>query len=221
MKSFESHVFDFEQCKREVREYEELLLSKAELSEKNDLSPFFKTRKNLVSLIGHLHPGITKTNKYAHEYDVFGDFASDFTVGDSRRDAYCFIELEDARKNSIFKNTGRATSDWSDRFEHGYSQIIDWSYKIDDTKNSKAFLDRFSSMEIDHFSILIVGRCQFLDKSEKRRLRWRERNVVVGSMRVLCLTYDELLVELKECLGLPALAIEAESRINTINLDTL
>jgi hypothetical protein len=76
-------------------------------------------------------------------------------------------------------------------------------------------------MEIDHFSILIVGRCQFLDKSEKRRLRWRERNVVVGSMRVLCLTYDELLVELKECLGLPALAIEAESRINTINLDTL
>lgn len=221
MKSFNSHTFNFDQCKKEVSELDTLLSSNGELSEKHDLSPFFKSRKNLVSLIGHLHPGITKTDRYAHEYDVFGDFASDFTVGDSRREAFCFIELEDARKNSIFKNTGRATSDWSERFEHGYSQIIDWSYKIDDTKNSKAFMDRFDSMEIDLLSILIVGRCQFLDTSEKRRLRWRERNVVVGSMRVLCLTYDELLIELKECLGLPALAIEAENQVDTINIDDL
>jgi hypothetical protein len=221
MKSFDSHIFNYDQCQKEVSELEDLLSNKSELSEKYDLSPFFKSRKNLVSLIGHLHPGITKTDKYAHEYDIFGDFASDFTVGDSRREAFCFIELEDARKNSIFKNTGRATSDWSDRFEHGYSQIIDWTYKIDDTKNTKTFMDRFSSMEIDLLSILIVGRCQFLDASEKRRLRWRERNVVVGSMRVLCLTYDELLRELKECLGLPALAIEAENKAKTININDL
>lgn len=221
MKNFAPHTFDYDQCKKEVSELEVLLQSKVELSEKNDLSPFFKSRRNLVSLIGHLHPGITKTDKYAHEYDVFGDFASDFTVGDTRREAFCFIELEDARKNSVFKNTGRATSDWSERFEHGYSQIIDWSYKIDDTKNSKSFLDRFGTMEIDLLSILIVGRCQFLEPSEKRRLRWRERNVTVGAMRVLCLTYDELLIELKECLGLPALAIEAEEQTETTNLDDL
>jgi hypothetical protein len=151
MKSFQPHAFNFGQCKKEIGELEELLSRNIELSEKDDLSPFFKSRENLVALIGHLHPGITKTDRYAHEYDIFGDFSSDFTVGDSRREAYCFIELEDAKKNSIFTNTGRAVSDWAKRFEHGYSQIIDWSYKIDDTKNSRTFMDRFGSMEIDLF----------------------------------------------------------------------
>jgi hypothetical protein len=34
-------------------------------------------------------------------------------------------------------------------------------------------------------------------------------------------TYDELLSELKECLGLPVLAIEAENQVDIINIDDL
>ena len=42
MKSFESHIFDFEQCKREVEELEALLSSSAELSEKMICPHFLK-----------------------------------------------------------------------------------------------------------------------------------------------------------------------------------
>lgn len=221
MKSFDAHNFCYKQCKAELLEFEKLLSDKDELSEKNDLSPFFKNSRNLVSLIGQLHPGITKTDKYAHEYDVFGDFKSDFTVGDSRRKSFCFIELEDAREDSIFKNTGRATSDWADRFEHGYSQIIDWSCKLDDTKKSDAFIDRFDAREIDLLSILIIGRCKFISKSERRRLAWRQKNVLVNSNKILCFTYDELLVLLKESMGLPLLVMNAESTTEMVDVDDL
>lgn len=213
MKAFLDHQINIEKTRLQLDELQGLLESKTELSEKHDLSPFFKDRPDLISSVGHLHPGITKSDKFAYEYDIFGDFSSDFTVGDSRRNSYCFIELEDARENSIFRNTGRAAPDWSSRFEHGYSQIIDWSYKLDDMEKSDTFEERFGARSIDLFSILIIGRSHFLSSRDERRLRWRERHVVVRSQQIRCLTYDELLTELKEILSIYSLAYAAEKEI--------
>jgi hypothetical protein len=213
MKAFLDHQIDIEKIGSQLNELQGLLESKTELSEKHDLSPFFKGRPNLISFVGYLHPGITKSDKFAYEYDIFGDFSSDFTVGDSRRNSYCFIELEDAREKSIFRNTGRATPDWSPRFEHGYSQIIDWSYKLDDMEKSDTFEERFGARSIDSFSILIIGRSQFLSAQDERRLRWRERHVVVRSQQIRCLTYDELLTELKEIFSIYSLAYAAEEEV--------
>ena len=140
-------------------------------------------------------------DRYAHECDIFGDFRSDFLVGDSSRGAFCFIELEDATKTSIFHQVGKRTSrDWAPRFNHGYSQIIDWSYKIDDMKKTNAFRDKFQSEKFKPLSLLIIGRDKFLSDNpeEKRRLDWRKDNVIVHSMTVACLTYDQLLVDLKD-----------------------
>jgi hypothetical protein len=219
MKAFLSRVIDFQNCQFQLEEFEKLLNYKEELSEKHDLAPFFKQRQDLVSLIGHLHPSINKSDKYAHEFDIFGDFSSDFALGDSRRGAFCFVELEDARRNSIFKDVGRATTDWSPRFEHGYSQIIDWSYKLDEMEKLDFFEDRFGFRSIDSFSMLVIGRSKFLSEQEKRRMKWRERHVVVRSQQVRCFTYDELLAELKELVGMAPLAYAAEDI--TIDLDTL
>lgn len=158
-----------------------------------------------------MHPEINRPDKFAFEYDLFGDFSSDFAVGDFQRQAYCFMELEDAKANSIFKKvSGRSTTDWSTRFDHGYSQIIDWFYKLDDMEKTNEFEDRFGARVISPFGLLIIGRSQFLSDKDKRRLRWRDRNVVVNSQFIRCLTYDELLEELKDMLNVSPLAYAAE-----------
>lgn len=196
MKSLKSIAFDSVSFSKELESFSELLRTKDELSEREDLLPFFKNSPNLTAMLGDLHPGITKVDLIAYEYDLFGDFACDFAVGDSRRNAYCFVEFEDAKKNSIFVSSSRATSDWAARFEHGFSQIVDWIYKLSDTEKSDAFEDRFGSRSIDAMYILAVGRSAFLSEPEHRRIIWRERHVVVHSQKIRCMTYDQLYEEL-------------------------
>ena len=217
MKAFQEHQLDYEKVTTQLNELESLLFRKRELSEQDELSPFFKRSPDLVSVIGCLHPGISRPDKFAFEYDLFGDFSSDFAIGDAKRHAYCFIELEDAKTNSIFRQVkGRATTDWATRFDHGYSQIIDWFYKLDDMEKTNEFEDRFGARVIYPFGLLIIGRSQFLSPKDKRRLMWRDRNVVVNSQQIRCLTYDELLEELKDMLSISPLAYAAEQE--TIDL---
>lgn len=130
----------------------------------------------------------------AHEYDLFGDFTCDLVIGDSVRKTFCFVEFEDAKKDSIFQKTsGRATPKWSNRFEQGFSQIVDWMYKLADLEKSDAFETRFGTRSIDFMGALIIGRDKYLSASENRRLKWREKFVLINSQRVHCLTFDELL----------------------------
>jgi hypothetical protein len=195
MKSFRSITFDPIAFNRELEGFASLLKAKAELSERADLLPLFRSSPNLTAMLGNLHPGITKVDSIAYEYDLFGDFVCDFVVGDSRRHAYCFIEFEDAKRNSIFIPTSRATSDWATRFEHGFSQIVDWIYKLSDAEKSDAFEDRFGARSIDAMCILVIGRSALLTEPERRRILWRERHVVVHSQKIRCMTYDQLLEE--------------------------
>jgi hypothetical protein len=188
MKSFKSIAFDPASFNKELGAFAALLKAKTELSEREDLLPFFRSSPNLTAMLGDLHPGITKVDLVAYEYDLFGDFACDFAVGDSRRNAYCFVEFEDAKKNSIFMPSSRATSDWAVRFEHGFSQIVDWIYKLSDAEKSDAFEDRFGTRSIDAMYILAVGRSAFLSEPECRRILWRERHVVVHSQKIRCMT---------------------------------
>ncbi len=196
MKSLQTIDFDPTSFTKELGEFASLLKTKAELSERDDLLPLFRRSPNLIAMLGNLHPGITSVDRIAYEYDLFGDFACDFVVGDSKRSAYCFIEFEDAKKNSIFMPSLRATSDWATRFEHGFSQIVDWLYKLSDTEKSEAFKDRFGARSIDAMCILVVGRSAFLTEPEHRRVLWRERHVVVHSQKIRCMTFDQLFEEL-------------------------
>jgi hypothetical protein len=82
-----------------------------ELKENEDILPFFKDRPNLSACIGWYSPD-NLCNQIKHEFTLFGDFRADLVVGDSRNNTYCFIEFEDATKDSIFKNKkGKSTSE--------------------------------------------------------------------------------------------------------------
>ncbi|NER96605.1 MAG: DUF4263 domain-containing protein [Symploca sp. SIO1B1] len=140
--------------------------------------------------MGYYHRKISR-------YDLFGDFVCDLVVGDSVKRSFCFIEFEAAEANSIFvTKSGRITPEWSAKFEHGFSQIIDWFWKLEDLERTNDFESRFRSSSIDYMGLLVIGRDESLELKERRRLEWRRQNTVVNSKHIHCLTYDELCEDL-------------------------
>src|SRR5262249_2142088 len=137
MKDFINVDFDPAQCKRELDRFQALLASKQDLSERDDLQPLFKNNPQLTAFIGTSIPDIGPANLLANEFQIFGDYAADIVIGNLETKTFCAIELEDARPNSIFSpRQGRTTTEWGRRFEHGFSQLVDWFFSFDDHKNS-------------------------------------------------------------------------------------
>lgn len=193
MKTFINHTLDFPAYEKELKEFKRLLDSKAELSEQQDILPFFKDRPNLSTQIATLIPNMVSNERLAFEFDIFGDYASDIAVGDLNSNTFCFIEFEDAKAESVFvKNGKKYKQEFSPRLEHGFSQIIDWFYKLDGLQNTDDLEERFGKNKIEYEGILIIGREQFLDTSLKKRLDWRARRTVVNSKHLYCYTFDEI-----------------------------
>lgn len=145
-------------------------------------------------MCGVLSPALGIVDRVALEYDLFGDFACDLALGDWERKAYCFIEFENAEPQSIFEKVGKkATRDWSRRFDHGSSQVIDWFHKLAKMTDHPDFEGRFGKRSIDYDGALVIGRDKDLVATELLRLEWRREHVVVSSKRVRCVTFDELL----------------------------
>jgi hypothetical protein len=69
---------------------------------------------------------------WVNELDLFGDFVSDLAAGDSEANAYTLIEFDDAKEHSISSRLGRGKTmkRWSQRFEHGFSQLVDWAWRL-------------------------------------------------------------------------------------------
>jgi hypothetical protein len=191
MKTFQPVALEFPLCSQHVDAFERLLTSKDELREREDVLPFFRQHEQLAVLMGMFNSRISWVDRIAWEFDIFGDFACDLAVGEKDRGAYCLIEFEDAASNSVFQKQGeKATREWGKRFDHGYSQAIDWAHKLDDLKRTNSMLARFDQHEITYEMVLIAGRDKHLDAGEKRRLDWRSDNVLVGNKKVLCMTFD-------------------------------
>ena len=95
-------------------------------------------------------------------------------------------------EHPIFVNKWRSTSEWATRFKDGFSQIIDWFWRIDDYKNTAQFRSIFGSENIEYQGILVIGRDEFLSELEKARLKWYLNRVVVDSRKVICKTFDQL-----------------------------
>ena len=198
MKTFEPLTFDPARCRKERGELQRWLARRPLLDEAKHIRPFFRKRRHLAAFIASYSPDIIRFDRLAFEYPLFGDFTCDVAVGDSVKRAYCFIEFEDAGPNSLFVKLGKkATREWSPRFDHGYSQIIDWFGKLEDMRKSDAFAAGFGARSIRYTGILVVGRDQYLLPGERERLEWRRNNVVVASQKIEVVTFDGLVEDLQ------------------------
>lgn len=193
MKVLEHFTLRLDKCRKELAEFKKLLDLKESLSEQDDILPFFKANKHLAALIGAQNPKINGFDRIATEFDLFGDYSCDLVIGDSVSHNYCFVEFEDARFNSIFtRRRQKATPEWSPRFDHGFSQVIDWFQILEDQQRTAQHKAKFGADVIQFMGLLVVGRRHFLGDREFERLRWRSEHVQVGSRQVNCITFDEL-----------------------------
>jgi hypothetical protein len=186
--------FDPKQCRIEIDEFRDMLRAKAELSERHDIQPFFKSRVQVAAFIGSLERNTGPASQICFEYNFFGDYAADLVLGDKASRRFCVVEFEDGRSQSIFKPspTGN-TRVWSPRFEHGFSQIIDWYTMLDGMKQTPRFRRDFGDGHIRFSAMLVIGRDAGLtDSYDRFRLDWRTDKVTVDSNTVGCVTFDEL-----------------------------
>ncbi len=188
-------------CRADLDEFDRLLTAKTQLSERDDILPFFRAHPHLSVFLRSYHPNVNAYDRLGVEVPLFGEFVADVVAGDRDRQAYCFIEFEDGRSNSIFVRRGRRTSDWAARFDHGFSQIVDWLWLVDSQEHTLLFDTLFNAREIDVVALLVVGRDSGVSDADRQRLKWRRKHVVVNSQHVMCCTFDELLRDLRQRLG--------------------
>jgi hypothetical protein len=192
MKELSDFTFSIEQCKRELEEFTTLLRSKATLKERDEILPFFKEKRHLAAFIGTYIPDIAIPDKIATEYDIFGDFICDLIIGASKAKAYLLVEFEDADSNSLFIQKNRSTPEWAPRLEHGFSQVIDWFWKLSDMEKTDDYENRFGARHVTIHGLVVVGRDHDLQKRERERLKWRQDHTIVHSKKISVITFDQL-----------------------------
>jgi hypothetical protein len=117
-----------------------LLASKQDVSEMDDIQPLFKASGHLSAFLGTFAPDIGPATELAYDFPFFGDYRADLLVGNKTAAHFCVVEFEDGGPDSIFKKQpNRANPEWSARFEHGFSQLTDWFFNLDDYRNSHGF----------------------------------------------------------------------------------
>jgi len=100
------------------------------------------------------------------------------------------------------KVKGKHTKEWSRRFDHGYSQLIDWFSCLDDYRKTNKFIAEFGHGYVTFYGLLVIGRNEGMTEADRNRLRWRTKNVVVNSQPITCITFDDLFAALHNRLTL-------------------
>jgi hypothetical protein len=198
------YKFDINECDKHIQELKHFLTTNLEIREtgKNGLQRFFSNRPNLILLLGYWHFGLEPAF-YKPEVSLFSnEFRADFVIADRKKKKFVFVEFEDATENSIFKpklqnsDSGNTSYEWSSRYEHGVSQVIDWYYRMDDYERTYKFEEYFGHREISYTGLLVIGRDKFLQQSGlMQRFRWRSSKTIINSKPLHCITFDQLLQE--------------------------
>ena len=199
MKNLTAHTFDSKKCRAKWHSFAALLKCKTTLSERDDVLPFFKQNLNLSLLLGNYFPRISKPNVLAHEYGIDGHFVADLIVGDSSKKHYVLIEFENGEVDSVFKKKGKkATRDWAPRLEGAYSQLIDWLWKLEDSRSTPNFAATFGSPSATFHGLIIIGKNMSLTPQERVRLNWRMDKTMIDSKAISIISFDELKVDLDD-----------------------
>jgi hypothetical protein len=186
---------------------EALLASEARLKERDRVIPFFKARPHLSAALGFANNDVELPDRVAQELDLFGDFACDVAAGDSEANAYTLVEFEDAQEHSIFTRlpAGKTVKRWAPRFEHGFSQLVDWAWRISaEGQGSDAFRRVFGDSNPSIKLLLVIGRDADLTRDDLARLRWRAKHTSLGAFSFSCFTFDGFLQSVRRRLMLAA-----------------
>lgn len=195
---FTALTFDLARCRTDLDALEHLLASRADLSEREDVLPFFRAHPDLCLLLSTYNSNMIVPDRIAFELSLFGQFTTDLVIGDWQRKRYCFVEFEDATQSSISVRRARQTSAWSTRFLAGYSQVMDWLWLLEAMRDTEPFERQFGKRSIAMAGLLVIGRDRGITAADRLRLEWRRDNVVVGSKHIYCCTFDELAHDLRQ-----------------------
>ncbi|MBI2604447.1 MAG: DUF4263 domain-containing protein [Deltaproteobacteria bacterium] len=126
---------------------------------------------------------------------------TDFAVGDSTSRHFVLVEFENAVENSVFKIKNRDAKklipEWSARFEHGFSQLVDWTWIMTESRQAPVIKAAFRG-EVKGWTLLLVaGRKGKISSQELERLEWRTAHAAVQGRKVHHVTFDELYEDLR------------------------
>ncbi len=187
------HTYSLADCEKEVEQFASHLKKGKLVKERDQILPFFKKRAHLTSMFSEFDAEMDLCDRIAHDLDLFRTYRPDIVVGNSAQGRYCFIELEEAKKYSVFsKELKSGKSDWGRVLEHGLGQIIDWMYDLDDLKRTNKYKAIFAKNEISFEVILVAGRNEDFSDPQRERLKFRSENNQFGTKRVRIYTYDDL-----------------------------
>lgn len=162
-----------------------------------------KRYPHLSCLMGYLKDGLGRPDVYKYEFEIQGVFRADLVVGNLNSCNFVLVEFEGGQDNSIFgPSQTNQMKDWSKQINHGFSQIVDWSWAKNDNHHTQVFKNAFGCNAVGELYILVCGRRDSLDAVESSRLRWRSDNTLIGGSKVLCMTYDDLIAHFEGTLAL-------------------
>ena len=116
-----------------------------------------RQRPNLSCLVGYLKLG-ARPNVYKFELPLMGSFKADLVVGNSHAREFTLVEFESGKKHSLFQKKGTLQyRNWSPEFEHGFGQLIDWGWIIDDCRGTKNCRNIFGCDDISVLYLLVCG----------------------------------------------------------------
>jgi hypothetical protein len=149
---------------------------------------------NTTAAFGFANRALVAPNLLALERPLLGSFRCDVAIGNASARQFTLIELEDARENSLFEPVaGRDYPRWSSRFERGFSQLVDWAWRIDHERQPSVTLEAaFGTPDPQIHYLLVIGRDRWVGAAGRARLDWRQRHNGISGERTTVWTYDDL-----------------------------
>jgi hypothetical protein len=184
-------ILDMKQAERDFLEFQPFIQSRQFFSE-TEVVTLLKGMPHLCCLVLFMMFGAPAANAYKFEFQIEGMFKADLVVGNTTSNEFVLVEFEGGEADSLFgPSSTLQVRDWSRQIGHGFGQLIDWGWALDD--NSKALRNAFGCDDRKAQFILVCGRSNDLNKTEQSRLDWRTEHVILRGRPSACLTYDGLL----------------------------
>ena len=191
---FEPYTRDLRALRRELEAFGALLQAGSPLGEAKDILPLVRRSRHLAAAFGFANRALVAPNMLAIERPVLGSFRCDVAVGNATARQFTLVELEDARENSLFEPVaGRDYPRWAGRFERGFSQLVDWAWRIDHERQPSVTLEAaFGTADPQIHYLLVIGRDRWIGAAGRARLDWRKRHNGISGERTTVWTYDDL-----------------------------